>query len=527
LPHWPIEISSDQCRRGVDSLQSAGVPKWHLPAAKVLPCSKVKAVSRMRRRVPWFLVLLLPVLTGCPDEQQPAKHGSSLPFAGQEIHIGVPADRDFRTLWEAPLNEWAAQSGARYSLTELPPAAPSEPYAGLSGDEGQTLAIFPLDRAGELLGAGSLAAVPQALLEDDENGVGWRDLFAGLSKLASRKGTALFVPLACPVLVCYYRDDLLNAAGLNPPQTWVEYQQLVDKLDVWAPGLTVVEPWSESFGPTMFLARAVALAQHPGHYSLFFDVDTGAPLIDTPGFIRALELSQAAIAKMPAEVLFCEPDDCRKAILRGTAALAVALESPSSGGAAETALERPAGMRIGFVRLPGSRETWNPTRRAWEPLTDKGTQRVTLCGFSGLAVAASSRNSTAQTEASWNALARVRGQNFVSGFPAGIVGLCRESQLQNPAEAAGPGLEAAEAEAYAGAVAASLRDARLVAELPVAGRVEFRNCLARVLSSCLAGSQTAEEALQEAGRGWREIVERIGAAKIRNNYRASLGLSPR
>jgi multiple sugar transport system substrate-binding protein len=481
----------------------------------------------MRRRVSGFLLVLLPVLAGCPDEPQPAKHGASLPFAGQEVHIGVPADRGFRTLWEAPLNEWAAQSGARYALAEIPPHAQSEPFTGFSGDNGQTLAIFPLETAGELLGAGSLAAVPQALLDDDENGIGWRDLFAGLSKLASRKGTALFVPLSCPLLVCYYRDDLLSAAGLNPPRTWDEYQQLVDKLGVWAPGLEVVEPWSESFGPTMFLARAVSLAQHPGHYSLFFDIDTGAPLIDTAGFIRALQMARAAVAKMPPEVLSYEPTDCRGAILSGRAALAIALETPSSPGAVETALERPEGMRIGFVSLPGSRETWNPTRHAWEPLADKGTQRVTLCGFAGFGVAASSRNSTVQTEASWNALARVRGQDFVSGFPAGIVGLCRESQLQKPTEVVGPGLETAEAEAYTSAVATSLRDARLVAELPLAGRVEFRDCLARALSSCLAGSQTPEQALEEAGRGWRNIVDRVGATKIRDNYRASLGLSPR
>jgi ABC-type glycerol-3-phosphate transport system substrate-binding protein len=147
-----------------------------------------------------------------------------------------------------------------------------------------------------------------------------------------------------------------------------------------------------------------------------------------------------------------------------------------------------------------------------------------LCGFSGLAIGASSQNTTLQTEAAWNALAKVRGREFTSGFPPGITGLCRESQLLNPADAVGPGLEGPEVEAYATAVAASLRDLRLVAELPVTGRIEFRNSLAAAVEAALTGSQTPEQALQQAGREWREIVDKIGTARIRDNYRLSLGL---
>src|SRR5262249_36247776 len=157
----------------------------------------------------------------------------------------------------------------------------------------------------------SLAPLPSSVLTDDDQGVGWRDLFAGLAgKFAARKGTPLFVPLSCPVLVCYYRRDLLGAAGLNPPQTWDDYQQLLEKLPNWAPGLAAAEPWGENFRATMFLARGVCAAQHSGHYSLFFDIETGAPLIDSPGFVRALETARAAVAKMPQDVLTYGPVDC-------------------------------------------------------------------------------------------------------------------------------------------------------------------------------------------------------------------------
>jgi hypothetical protein len=72
-----------------------------------------------------------------------------------------------------------------------------------------------------------------------------------------------------------------------------------------------------------------------------------------------------------------------------------------------------------------------------------------------------------------------------------------------------------------------LRDLRLVAELPVTGRTRFRNSLAAAIGTCLEGTQTPEQALQQAGIEWRRIVEEIGAARIRDNYRLSLGLRPR
>src|SRR5205823_721636 len=142
---------------------------------------------------------------------------------------------------------------------------------------------------------------------------------------------------------------------------------------------------------------------------------------DSAGFVRALETATAALARMPPDVLSYQPADCRNAVIGGRAALAIAFESPVGAASAIDATEEPgvtrqAGMTIGFVRLPGARETFNPTRRAWEAQADKGIQQVTLCGFAGLAVGASSRNSDIQTTAGWNTLAKMRGPNSDSGF---------------------------------------------------------------------------------------------------------------
>jgi multiple sugar transport system substrate-binding protein len=477
--------------------------------------------------------VLLSLLAGCPQDD-PAKQVHDLPFVGQEIRIAVPDEFGFRGAWEGPLNEWAEQSGARYGLSEYSPAAGpgsvgAGPFAGSSDRAQPTLAIFPLDRAGEIIAAGQLAPIPPALLDAEENGLAWQDLFGGVrEKLASRKNQPLFIPLSVPVLVCYFRQDLLNAAGLAPPQTWDDYQQLLDNLAGWAPECTAVEPWSEEFRATIFLARAVSLAQHPGQYSLFFDIDTGEPLINSAGFVRALETARSALAKMPADVRRFNPADCRNELLQGRAALGIAFETPPIGSPSETAAsaERPQGLEIGFIRLPGSHEIYDNDRRMWQPVANKKFNHVTLAAFSGWGVGAAAGNSPVQTEAGWNALLKICGDRLTAGFPPGIVDICRESQMHTAGIAASQ-LESREAVSYANAVAHSLRETRLVADLPVIGRTQFHRALASGLAVAIDGSMSPEQALESVARDWREIAEKLGRAKVRDSYRSSLGLSPK
>jgi ABC-type glycerol-3-phosphate transport system substrate-binding protein len=409
----------------------------------------------------------------------------------------------------------------------------SERPSLFSNASSETLAIFPLDRAVELIGAGDLAPIPKQVLQAGDDGLDWHDLFAGLrEKLATNKGRPMLVPLAAPVLVCYYRQDLLKAANLSPPQTWEEYQQLLDNLESWAPGLTASEPWSDSFRATMFLARAVSSAQHPAHYSFFFDIETGEPLIDSPAFVRALESAKTALQRMPSAVLHFGPQDCRREILQGRAALAVACEPSGSGMAVQSrdqsdqSIERAQNISLGFIRLPGSREVYDASRHVWESAPDKGIHRVTLTGFGGWAVGCSARQSQMQIEAAWNALIQVAGPRLSSALPVGLAGLCRDSQLAGASSFVGTEIDGGEAGMYATAVSQNLRDDRLVAELPFAVREELRDALSRALASAFSNSETPAEALGAAAAAWRATVNRFGKNRLRDNYRMSLGLSP-
>ena len=352
----------------------------------------------MRFRTVLCLPLAAAVFTGCfgnssePDPNAPQER----PFVGRTVRVVAPHEIAERPDWQIMLDEWGEQTGAEWTLT---------PFDFTSGDSlpDHDVLVLPTSNVQSLGSTAPLAPIP--LERQGPERLAWLDLFQGLrERVASIDGKPAVVPVSSPVLVLYYRRDLLENAGLRPPETWADYQTLLEKLDEWAPGLTAVEPWGEEFRATMFLARAASYAKHPGNYSFDFDISTGDPLIGTPGFARALEDAVKAVAKMPVEVRTFSPADCRRAFFEGRAALAIAYETgpgnpilpggrPDTGSNEEreetsarddtdSDASRPSHeFSAGFVRLPGSREVYNPSSERWESPPGQGVNRVTLADF--------------------------------------------------------------------------------------------------------------------------------------------------
>ena len=480
-------------------------------------------------------IVILFGIAGCTSNEPAA--GPDRPFQGLDLHVATPAGWGFPAAWELALNDWGAQTGATCRLHEIAIDA-SQPAFGMSQAFDQNaLVVFPLANLAEIASGGALAAIPGPVLADDQ--LAWRDIFQGLRESAcSWQGAAAIAPLHCPVLVCYYRADLLKQAGLPPPYTWRDYQVLLERLDVWAPGLTAVEPWSAEFRTTMFLARAVSYARHPGHFSCLFDIETGAPLIGHAGFTQALEDARLALGKMSPAVLDYNPDDCRREFFSGRAALAVAYENgpvwqPAPFAAAKQAKPsaaeplRPANLVAGFCRLPGVDKVFNPSRQAWEVPADGGPHQVTLAGFGGLAIGVSAHGPPAQIAAAWNAVIKTCAPEWSAALPPGTASLCRESQLAQAGAWCGGELQGHERSQFAQAVAASLRDSELVSELPVPRRAEFRQALSDALTDVLAGKLEAAAGLAQAATRWQALIEAVGVEKFRDVYRQSLGLRPK
>ena len=122
----------------------------------------------------------------------------------------------------------------------------------------------------------------------------------------------------------------LRAANRKAPETWDDYHELVDSIEQWAPGLVAVEPLSPEFRATTFFARSLAFCKHPENYSVWFDVDSAKPTLNSPGFLRALETAHRTWSKLSTDVATYSPADCRRLLLQGKAAMTLSFEPRSA-----------------------------------------------------------------------------------------------------------------------------------------------------------------------------------------------------
>ena len=465
------------------------------------------------------LLSALPILLlapGCSRSEPEPDSALRLPFDGQAVTVRVPAGHGLPARFELIVDEWSNRTGASARIIESSPEEQSS-----SETAGAEVVLFPITDIADRAAAGKLLPIPAELRSEAD--LDWLDVFQGLrDRVCSVERSPVVVPLSCPVLVCYYRRDLLEQGGLSPPRTWSEYEELVDSLESWAPGLTAVEPWDEDYRATMFLARAVSYVKAPGQYSVFFDIDTGEPLVGTPGYVRALEVSQSLLAKMPEAVASFSPDDCRREFLTGRAALAIAFETAAAESG--TTERRLAGFSAGFTRLPAAERAYSLATSAWTEQTGS----VPFAAFGGLCagVSADATASDRSRQSAWNLLATLAVDQREAAFPPHLLSPCRHSQLEEPSRWAGAALVESESANYLQAVAESVQDTTLVAELPVVGRNRFREALTRRLSSVLSGDRDPQDALQSAAAQWEEIAAELGAESVRDSYRRSLGLPP-
>lgn len=493
--------------------------------------------------MPRLCIVAVLLLCGCSSEDEPADGPATSvkPFAGQTVRVAVPGGLGLNNIWDLSLSEWSGRTGAEYELVTYTPPADGNWQSVAKKLSGQTdVLLLPASAVSAFDMHGGLATVPleqQSVEHLDLQGypAAIRDRVVAVARQPR------VLPVSCPVLACYYRADLLAAAELTPPATWDEYQELLETLDNWAPGMTAVEPWSPEWRATTFLAKAVSLAKHPDQYSFAFDVSTGRPLIDGPGFVAALEQSQAAVKQLSPESLNYSPADCRRELLAGRAALGIALETDQSGSplpfgpakvdATEAApnsagmdAQRGEGVQLGIVPLPGSQRVFNTSTGEWAeiPLLKA---HATFTGFGGLTLVVAKDSAVA--EAAWNLIESLAVEEFLENFPAPIGGVVRDTTNADGLRCTGDALTDAERFEWEATVRDCLSNPRMTLELPVAQRQRFRDALTTGLTRALTDGTAAADALADVAKAWNAILaeDESQAEEIRRSYARRLNVS--
>lgn len=493
-----------------------------MPTARFSTAMFKSNPATSHRNPRWHLIVFAAIgLSGC--ENKSATEETVTPFEGTQLTVAVPDGYGFDKRLKATLAEWEARTDAAVQLkTYDVQAGNTEP-----SDAGASVLIMPFESLPQRwwVEAGSAAVTPISAEHQSADWLDWQDMFKGLREnVCSASGKPSVIALSAPTLVCFYRKDLLERANLAPPRTWTEYDQLVRTLGEWAFGLDAVEPWSKEFRATMFLARAMSYARHPDNYSLFFDITSGDPLINSPGFLRAFDESVATEKWLAQECRSMSPEQAVQKIADGTAALAIGFPDQTRSNAQPT--KRDKSSEIGVVRLPGSSTVFNHSTDAWEELPRGRVNYAPLVGFAGFVVVVPGNVEKSQIPAI-NNLVRTIAIDSVS-LPDVATGLVRKSQISRTAvrlTSSASHLNPQEIQSYLNAVTESLNDTRLVAELPVLNRNEFKAAITDALVKAIEGDNLDFAGLlSEVEQKWTKLLESTGREKVLDSYRFSLGI---
>lgn len=325
-----------------------------------------------------------------------------------------------------------------------------------------------------------------------------------------------------PQFVLMYRQDVLERMQLVPPRTWVEYQQICDRLAEQDIPMACVEPLAPGWAAYALLARAASYAREPSRYWTLFDFENMEPMIATPPFERALsELVKAAAIIPENERAGLTPAQARDNVIAGRSIIAVTW--PTAGDQGDGSAD--AETAIGFARLPGARNRYNLSGKVWIENSENDIRRVPLFGIDGRL--GSVLTTSAYPRHAFNFLAWLTGKQRSAAICSASQHTApfRQSHVSRARLWVGATVPAASSEAYFDAAAAAKSESLWLGGIRIPGREDYLSALDQAVSDALHGKDAAS-ALAAAAERWRETTKRLGIARQRAAYLKSLGLEP-
>ncbi|MEM8862977.1 MAG: extracellular solute-binding protein, partial [Chloroflexota bacterium] len=227
---------------------------------------------------------------------------AELPFEGVEIDILTIAGDAISGPLRARAPDFEAATGAQINISDLPFADlynkilldAADPNGEFDGY------VFAVTWTPDFAAPGFLEDLGP-YVEADES-LQWDDITPFFREFSSKfEGTLYTIPLDGDFHQVYYRMDVLEAAGLEPPQTWEQYLAIAEAVHGQDMNGDGEADYGSCIGQTRngqaywfvhSIASGYLQSQGTGQGG-FFDTDDMTPLVDSPGFIRALEIYKA------------------------------------------------------------------------------------------------------------------------------------------------------------------------------------------------------------------------------------------
>jgi multiple sugar transport system substrate-binding protein len=431
---------------------------------------------------------------------------------------------------------WTAKTGRPVEVQRLPF---DQLYARtivplLSGAETTDVLLIPAGWLGDF--APYLAPVPETIrgtLRPEDILPPYRDL----GRIPS--GEYVAVPIDGDMHIGAYRADLFRdpavRAGfrrwsgheLEPPATWEEYLRIAAFFDGRpGPDGRRLRGTVEAFHPagqriwSVFSHVAAYAVHREAGAAMFFDPETMASTIDTPGWVRGVKEYLQARDRAGPDANELHSADVRRIFAEGGAAMAIDWTDigPLSAGT-ESAIP---GGEVGFFPLPGTRETWNPARNAWERQAE--VWRVPYLAFGGWVAAvpmSAAHRDAAWDYVSWLASPSNSARDVLDGYSG--INPYRRSHLVD-LDVWSSALSRTAAQDYLRVISEALDSPSIALDLRLPGTAAYLDALDRQIGRALAGEVAVETALRTAAAEWDFLTDRLGRGAQRRHYRSAMGM---
>jgi multiple sugar transport system substrate-binding protein len=478
-------------------------------------------------RVVLFLSLLA-CITGCPSA---SSDGLKTPptFQGVSLTVACPDEKTQKLLTTYSPN-WASRQEARvqtvvYDLSGVPPDA--------------DVWVIPAVNLPRLAKGGLLRTLPDVSSGDRNSS--WMDLLPLYrEQLVLWDQQRYGFPLLGEGLVCCYRSDLFADAKLAPPQTWEQFADAAEHFRTRGPDgqptpslppLAADDDGLEREFYTIaacYAKRAVVegtsldTQKREEVYSFHYDLQSGKPRINTPGFVYALKV-------MRERLQACRPTgasaDPAAAFREGRAVLCLT----DAGQIPSFQKEKALADKFSVCRLPGAGVGFDYL--TGDKMPTKEPNRMPYLGSSSYltVVPKSAAAPDAAFALAEELCSREMSRQIVIEPAKWGGGPIRLTQLEDSRAWEVYDLDAARTTALRDALRQTLQHTEVLnpaLRLRTPDQEAHGKILVRAVRAVLEGKDEPQAALDAVAKQWVELDAKDPAAHLAE-YRISLGLLAR
>ncbi|MEH1766302.1 MAG: extracellular solute-binding protein [Nostoc sp.] len=460
-------------------------------------------------------------------------------FDGVTINV-ITHDGAQKTVTERHIGGFEALTGAKVNLTAVPF---KDLYDTLqknwSGESSKyDMAIVLPQWLIDFINAGYLADLSDR--QKSDAALQWDDiapLFRNFS--ATYKGRTYAIPLDGDFHMIYYRTDLFNKVGLTPPGTWDEYLAIAKGFhgkDLNGDGTpdygSCIEKRPKEFSASILGSFVTPFLQSQGTaQGIFFDPDTMKPLVNNPGFAKALEIYKKTMD-------YGVPDDqnlsqakARELFLGGRCAMTLDWGDVGTLAIAPTS---KVINKVGAFITPGTTQVLDPKTgklvacdKFTCPYAIAGVNHAPYAAYGGWVGVVAAKPAPRVKDAAYSFLSYM-GQSAQSNIDVtlGETGFnpYRISQFENSEPWIKAGMSPEAANSYLGAIGVSLNSSNMVLDLKIPHNQQYIEALDAVRADFLVNKLTTEKTMQQIEQRWEQITNKVGRESQRAAYRDSLGL---